>query len=378
MLKYFGIPFANAGGKTPVPAADPGTGAVSYATGWGPYYQLSVADPNSLNIDRQQTNQMFYDVTAELKLLQEHGVPDFITSALNGGVPYSYGIGDVCRYESGGVFRVYMSRVAANVDLPTVAASWAVLRTGGDYASLSASVAANALTVTVNPETLDFRSTVLTSGVPVARTAYASGTLVVPNGATLGMVDTVAARLVVGWIDNAGALEPFICQLGAGVNLDESGVVTTVALSAGSDSAGVVYTTAARVSVAYRVRGYIDISEAVAGVWATGPTLVQPCGGATLSALSSFGYGQSWTPVTRVTGVDYYNPTGKPIALAYSYIVYNAQLVTLAVDLVSIDSLGNDSVTSGMTGSLKGFVPVGGRWSLSGTFNSVVTQREFR
>lgn len=127
MLKYFGIPFANSGGKTAVPATDPGTGAVSYPTGFGPYYQLAKTDPNSLNIDRQQTNQMFYDVTNEVKLLQQHGAPDFITAALNGGVAYSYGVGDVCRYSGS----VYVSRVAANVDLPTVAASWFLVRLGG-------------------------------------------------------------------------------------------------------------------------------------------------------------------------------------------------------------------------------------------------------
>lgn len=127
MLKYFGIPFANAGGKTAVPAADPGTGAVSYATGWGPYYQLAKTDPNSLNVDRQQTNQTLFDITSEIKLLQEHGVPDFITSALNGGAAYSYGIGDIVRY----LGAVYVSRVAANVDLPSVAASWSLVRFAG-------------------------------------------------------------------------------------------------------------------------------------------------------------------------------------------------------------------------------------------------------
>lgn len=127
MLKYFGIPFANAGGKVAVPAADPGTGAVSYATGWGPYYQLAKTDPNCLNVDRQQTNQMFYDVTAEIKLLQEHGVPDFITTALNGGTAHEYGIGDIVRY----LGAVYVSRVAANVDLPSVAASWSLVRFAG-------------------------------------------------------------------------------------------------------------------------------------------------------------------------------------------------------------------------------------------------------
>ena len=127
MLKYFGIPFANAGGKTAVPAADPGTGAVSYATGWGPYYQLAKTDPNCLNIDRQQTNQTLFDITSEIKLLQEHGVPDFITSALNGGAAYSYDAGDTVRY----LGAQYVSRVAANTALPSDASKWALVRLGG-------------------------------------------------------------------------------------------------------------------------------------------------------------------------------------------------------------------------------------------------------
>lgn len=153
MLKYFGTPFAASGGRTAVPAVDPGTGAVSYPTGWGPFYQLANTDPNSLNIDRQQTNQMFYDVTAELKLLQEHGVPDFITTALNGGVAHEYGVGDYVRYEvSAGVFRTFCSRVAANVDLPTVAASWRMVRDG--LPTATAGGTANALTADFSPDLL--------------------------------------------------------------------------------------------------------------------------------------------------------------------------------------------------------------------------------
>lgn len=145
--------------------------------------------------------------------------------------------------------------------------------------SVGASVAANALTVTIGAETLDFRSTTLTSGAPVSRQAATQGSLVVPSGATLGTVSGQQSRLVWGWLDNAGTLEPFIVNLSGGNNLDETTLISTTAISAAATAANVIYSTTARTSVAFRIRGFCDITEAAAGTWATAPTLVQPAGG---------------------------------------------------------------------------------------------------
>lgn len=189
---------------------------------------------------------------------------------------------------------------------------------------IAASVSANSLTLTLNPNSLDFRSTTLTNGVPNNRTFNSAVSLVVPSGATLGTVSGQASRLVVLAIDNAGTVEPAVMNLAGGVNLDETGLINTTAISAAANSNNVIYSTTARTGVPYRIEGFVDITEAAAGTWATGPTLVQGQGGQALSAMSSIGYGQSYQNFTvgstRVLGNIYYNIKGKPITLLLSGI----------------------------------------------------------
>lgn len=179
--------------------------------------------------------------------------------------------------------------------------------------SITSSVAGNQLTVGLNPTTLDFRSATLTTGVPNTRTVGTALTLVVPASATLGSVSAQQARLALLAIDNAGTVELAIVNLAGGVNLDETTLISTTAISAAATSASVVYSTTARTNVPFRVVGFLDITEATAGTWATDATLKQGIGGQALAAMSSIGYGQTWKSVTRVAGTTYYNTTGKPI-----------------------------------------------------------------
>jgi len=180
---------------------------------------------------------------------------------------------------------------------------------------IAASVASNELTATINPTKLDFRSTTLTSGTVTTVNLASAASLVVPSGATLGTTNSVAARLAVLAINNAGTIEAAIINLSGGIDLSETGLISTTALSTGSDSANVAYSTTARTSVAYRVVGIIDITETTAGTWATAPTLVQGAGGQATVSMSTLGFGQTWQSVTgsRTSGTTYYNTTGKPI-----------------------------------------------------------------
>jgi hypothetical protein len=144
---------------------------------------------------------------------------------------------------------------------------------------IDASVASNALTITINPTTLDFRSTTLTDGTPTRVTLTSAVTVVVPNTATLGTINATAARFAVLAINNAGTIEAAVVNLAGGNQLDETNLITTTTIGTGADSNNVIYSTTGRTNVAYRVVGFIDITEATAGVWATAPTLVQPAGG---------------------------------------------------------------------------------------------------
>lgn len=135
MLKYFRIPFATAGDKVAVPDASQPSGSVSYTDGFGPDYELDPAtDPAAKDVPRDESNQLYFDVTNAIKEYQEFGVPDFITAALNGGVAFSYAKYARVLYSDG---FVYESKIAANTDLPTVAASWRKLTDNADYLTIA-------------------------------------------------------------------------------------------------------------------------------------------------------------------------------------------------------------------------------------------------
>lgn len=206
---------------------------------------------------------------------------------------------------------------------------------GGQIQPITASVAANALTLTLNPTSLDFRSATLSSGVINSRDIGSAISCVVPSGATLGTINAQAARLVLLAIDNGGTVELAVVNLAGGLNLDETTLISTTALSAAADAANVVYSTTARSNVPFRVVGFIDITEATAGTWATAASTIQGCGGQALTAMSSIGYGQTWQNVTgsRAIGTTYYNTTGKPIQV--SLLAYNTTLGSYMAILVN-------------------------------------------
>lgn len=151
--------------------------------------------------------------------------------------------------------------------------------TGKQIQSINATVAASALTLTLNPTQLDFRATPLTSGTVNARTLAAAASLVVPSTATLGTTNAVASRLVLLALDNAGAIELAVVNLSGGNNLDETSLISTTAISATATAANVIYSTTARAVVAYRVVGYVESTQAIAGTWATAPSTIQGVGG---------------------------------------------------------------------------------------------------
>lgn len=184
---------------------------------------------------------------------------------------------------------------------------------------ISASVAANALTISASALSLDFRSTTLGSGT-VTTVAGTPSNLVVPSTATLGTVNAVQSRLVVLALNNAGTIELAVINIAGGNDLTETGVITTTTISAAATANNVAYSTTGRTGVAYRVIGYIESTQTTAGTWATAPSTIQGYGGQALATISSLGYGQTWQNVagSRAYGTTYYNTKGKPIFVAVS------------------------------------------------------------
>lgn len=124
MAMYFKIPFGASGDKTAIPDTSPPDGSVSYTAGFGVNYQLDPAsDSDALNIPRLQFNEMVYQITLAMQQYQQKGFPDFITSADNGGSPYSYSKNATVRAADG---NVYYSLVNSNTTTPP-SASWGLV-----------------------------------------------------------------------------------------------------------------------------------------------------------------------------------------------------------------------------------------------------------
>ena len=160
---------------------------------------------------------------------------------------------------------------------------------------ITATVATNALTLTLNPTVLDFRSDPISSGTTNTRIVSDAISLIVPDTATLGTTNGTAARLVLLAIDNSGTVELAIVNDATGNTLDETTLISTTAITTSADSASVIYSTTARTNVPFRVVGFVDITEATAGTWATAPSLIQGIGGQVLvstgsKSLASSGY----------------------------------------------------------------------------------------
>lgn len=238
---------------------------------------------------------------------------------------------------------------------------------------IDASVAANALTITLQPCVLDFRSATLGSGTVNTRTVPAAIMLTVPSSATLGTTSAQQSRLVVLAIDNAGTVELAVVNLTGGVQLDEAGTINTTAISAGSTSASTIYSTSARTGVAYRVVGYVQSTQATAGTWATAPSLIQGVGGQALVALNSLGSGQTWQAVTgsRSSGVTYYNTTGRPIVLLIN--AFSGTSMTFAVNGVNQVQFANAAATAQLY-----IVPAGASYSYTISGGGITSWAELR
>jgi len=146
---------------------------------------------------------------------------------------------------------------------------------------ITASVGSNALTVTLNPTSLDFRSATAGSGTTTPISNAAAISVVISTGSTLGSANGVATRLAVVAINNGGTMELAVANVALGMNLDETAVISTTAEggAGAADSARTFYSTSARSNVAYRVVGFIEYTQATAGTYATAPSLIQGAGG---------------------------------------------------------------------------------------------------
>lgn len=118
--KFFQTPFAASGDVSPIPNAAQVDGSISYAAGWPIDYELDPAtDPDAKRIERDKMNQLFKDITENVRQYQLWGSPEYVTPAQNGGSPIAYGKGAMVLLDTGGgVFQLYGSLVQNNTAAP--------------------------------------------------------------------------------------------------------------------------------------------------------------------------------------------------------------------------------------------------------------------
>lgn len=127
-----------------------------------------------------------------------------------------------------------------------------------------------------DPVIITFRGATLTNARFEPVKVISALTITIQNGSTLGTISGIENNIQVLFINNAGTVELAVVNNTGALQLNEFGLINTTALNSGSDSANVIYSTAARLNVAYRNVQYLTNTQATAGVWNSAPTVIQP------------------------------------------------------------------------------------------------------
>jgi len=242
---------------------------------------------------------------------------------------------------------------------------------------VTGSVASNALTVSLNPTALDFRSATLGNGTVNTRTISTAISAVVPSGATLGTTNAVLSKVTLIALDNAGTVELAVCN--GSLSLDESTLISTTVLDAASDSATVIYSTTARTNVPFRIVGYIESTQATAGTWATAPSKIQGIGGqirqVTVSGSGSISSGTAVNS-TSGTAIDFIGIPSwvKRITVMFNGVSTNGtSAIQVQIGAGSVETTGYSSSTAySQTGNVAGAI-TGNAGFLVNTGASAVT-----
>lgn len=160
--------------------------------------------------------------------------------------------------------------------------------------TLAATVAANALTIALkdrdgsdpsaaSPCSAPFRNATLATGDFSVLNAIAATSLVVPDTALLGTVNTIPFRLWVVLFNDAGTLRLGVvnCLSGSSImTLREDLRYSSTTVGTGSDAAQVIYSGTGVTTKAMRILGYLEWSSglATAGTWSSAPTKIQLMG----------------------------------------------------------------------------------------------------
>lgn len=137
----------------------------------------------------------------------------------------------------------------------------------------------------VDPVVFVFRNATAGTGDYVFLTATAALSVLISSGSTMGMTNSVLARLALVILNDAGTLRLGVAntrdaasQLTMQLRDDALYSSTAEGGVGGADSAQVIYTGAAVTSKAMRVLGYLEYTLATVGTWGTAPSKIQLLG----------------------------------------------------------------------------------------------------
>lgn len=159
--------------------------------------------------------------------------------------------------------------------------------------ALSASVGSGNLTVALkgaggsdtsaaSPCTIAFRNTTASTGTYSLLQATAALSIAVPSGANLGTTAAAANRIWIAVFNDTGTpvlgVYNSLANSGGVIGIkawSENTPASGTLVDTAADSAQTWYTASAVTTKAFRIIGYVESTQAVAGVWSTAPSKVQ-------------------------------------------------------------------------------------------------------
>lgn len=125
---------------------------------------------------------------------------------------------------------------------------------------------------------ISFRDVTIANGDPAIVSLQNALSFTIASGSTMGCVNSQMCRLWIVIANNAGT--PVLCAFNAlngnaVYGLQEYNLMTSTGGTSGGNNAWAFYCNASVSAKAYRIVGYVEISETTAGTWATGPVYIQ-------------------------------------------------------------------------------------------------------
>lgn len=394
--KFFSIPFGVSGDRTTIPEDTQSSGAVSYQQGFGPDYERNPAtDPLAKRVPRDETNELYYQVTNALRFLQLYGAPEWY-AVDDGGDPVQYPLSAQVRHDAGSGMQIWRSLVGANTAEPgTDPTKWAVFSTP-IYASSAEARALAATDRVISPSTLKSAlyqpiptlasATSMDLSTTTAEVIYVTGTASIgalgtmPEGTFRTLRFTSTPTLVHSsalYLSNGG--NNIAIQAGDSALFVSTGsgnwlmlgfqrwtpIAPQAVAEAGADNT--------QIMTALRVAQYVAAilaSQSVAEAGSDNTKLMTPLRVEQHMLANMLGWGQTVKNVagSRTAGTAYSNLSGRPI-VAWIAQTGQSNRVEQSDDGITYSDIGGGSGNSGEVNVTTAIIPHGG-WIKVGPFSS--------